>query len=71
MSQYDSMQLMDHRLSLLELSPSQFDSPMTGMLKASTNTYSQLTSLKKKLVVKIGSLAMLSISTEESLFAIG
>ena len=47
MSQYDSMQLMDRRLSLLELSPSEFDSPMTGMLKAFTNTYSQLASLKK------------------------
>ena len=34
MSQYDSMQLMDHRLSLLELSPSEFHSPMTRKLKS-------------------------------------
>ena len=47
MSQSDSIKLMEDRLSPLELSPSEFDFYMTGKLKASTITYSQLASLKK------------------------
>ena len=48
MSQYDSMQLVDDRISLFHLSPSEFDPPpMKGKLTAFTITYSQLASLKK------------------------
>lgn len=55
MSQCDSMLLMDNRLSLLELSPSELDSPLTGKLKAFTVTYPQSAYLKKNLVVKVRS----------------